>query len=70
MLIALALQLIGERGGALLAVREINFGNHRFDQIARNTGAPRDVLTPGSPWCAREGGSDLPAPVPGAPTTL
>lgn len=42
--IALALQVIGERW-ALLAVREINFGNHRFDQIARNTGAPRDILT-------------------------
>jgi DNA-binding HxlR family transcriptional regulator len=42
--IALALQVIGERW-ALLAIREINFGNHRFDQIARNTGAPRDVLT-------------------------
>ena len=29
---------------ALLAVREIAFGNHRFNQIARNTGAPRDRL--------------------------
>jgi DNA-binding HxlR family transcriptional regulator len=41
--IAAALQLIGERW-ALLAIREIAFGNHRFDAIARNTGAPRDRL--------------------------
>jgi DNA-binding HxlR family transcriptional regulator len=26
-------------------VRELIFGNYRFDQIARNTGAPRDRLT-------------------------
>jgi DNA-binding HxlR family transcriptional regulator len=42
--IAAALTLVGERW-ALLAIREINFGNHRFDQIARNTGAARDILT-------------------------
>jgi DNA-binding HxlR family transcriptional regulator len=42
--IAAALGLVGERW-ALLAIREINFGNHRFDQIARNTGAARDILT-------------------------
>jgi DNA-binding HxlR family transcriptional regulator len=42
--IAAALHLVGERW-ALLAVRELIFGNHRFDQIARNTGAPRDRLT-------------------------
>lgn len=42
--VAAALQVVGERW-AMLAIREINFGNHRFDQIARNTGAPRDVLT-------------------------
>lgn len=29
----------------MLAVREILFGNHRFSEIARNTGAPRDRLT-------------------------
>ena len=40
---AAALNLIGERW-ALLAVREIIFGNKRFDAIARNTGAPRDRL--------------------------
>lgn len=42
--IAAALAIVGERW-ALLALREINFGNHRFDQIARNTGAARDILT-------------------------
>jgi DNA-binding HxlR family transcriptional regulator len=42
--IAAALAVVGERW-ALLAIREINFGNHRFDQIARNTGAARDILT-------------------------
>jgi DNA-binding HxlR family transcriptional regulator len=41
--VAAALNLIGEKG-ALLAVREIAFGNKRFDAIARNTGAPRDRL--------------------------
>ncbi|MEU3465491.1 helix-turn-helix domain-containing protein [Streptomyces sp. NPDC006733] len=41
--VAAALQLIGERW-ALLAIREIFYGNRRFDQIVRNTGAPRDRL--------------------------
>jgi DNA-binding HxlR family transcriptional regulator len=41
--IASALELVGDRW-ALLAVREVMFGNHRFGQIARNTGAPRDRL--------------------------
>jgi DNA-binding HxlR family transcriptional regulator len=41
--VAAALSLVGEKW-ALLAIREITFGNHRFDQIARNTGAPRDRL--------------------------
>ena len=40
---AAALNLVGEKW-ALLAVREIAFGNKRFDMIARNTGAPRDRL--------------------------
>ncbi|MFE2427612.1 winged helix-turn-helix transcriptional regulator [Streptomyces sp. NPDC059373] len=40
---AATLHVIGEKW-ALLAVREIFFGNHRFDAIARNTGAPRDRL--------------------------
>lgn len=42
--IAASLQAVGEKW-SLLAVREISFGNHRFAAIARNTGAPRDVLT-------------------------
>jgi DNA-binding HxlR family transcriptional regulator len=41
--VAAALNLVGEKW-ALLAVREIAFGNKRFDAIARNTGAPRDRL--------------------------
>jgi DNA-binding HxlR family transcriptional regulator len=41
--VAAALNLVGEKW-ALLAVREIVFGNKRFDVIARNTGAPRDRL--------------------------
>ncbi|HEX4288098.1 MAG TPA: helix-turn-helix domain-containing protein [Trebonia sp.] len=41
--VAAAMNLIGEKW-ALLAVREIAFGNKRFDAIARNTGAPRDRL--------------------------
>jgi DNA-binding HxlR family transcriptional regulator len=38
------MNLVGEKW-SLLAVREIAFGNRRFDAIARNTGAPRDRLT-------------------------
>ncbi|MFD7533805.1 winged helix-turn-helix transcriptional regulator [Streptomyces sp. NPDC059849] len=40
---AAALHVVGEKW-ALLAVREIFLGNHRFEAIARNTGAPRDRL--------------------------
>jgi DNA-binding HxlR family transcriptional regulator len=42
--IANALAVIGERW-SLLALREVMFGVRRFDQIARNTGASRDILT-------------------------
>ena len=42
--VAAALNLIGEKW-TLLAVREIDLGNKRFDVIAKNTGAPRDRLT-------------------------
>jgi DNA-binding HxlR family transcriptional regulator len=42
--IADALELIGERW-ALLVVREMFWGNHRFSQIQRATGAPRDILS-------------------------
>jgi len=41
--VAATLNLVGEKW-SLLAVREIAFGNKRFDMIARNTGAPRDRL--------------------------
>ena len=41
--IAAALELVGDRW-SLLIVRELRFGNHRFSQIAINTGAPRDRL--------------------------
>lgn len=42
--IANALAVIGERW-TLLALREIMLGQRRFDQIARGTGASRDILT-------------------------
>ncbi|MFC4111275.1 winged helix-turn-helix transcriptional regulator [Nonomuraea zeae] len=42
--IANALGVVGERW-SLLAMREILLGVRRFDQIARNTGASRDILT-------------------------
>lgn len=41
--VAAALHLVGDRW-ALLVVRELLLGNHRFDELARNTGAPRDRL--------------------------
>lgn len=41
--IANTLQVVGERW-ALLAVREIEYGVHRFEQIVANTGASRDTL--------------------------
>jgi DNA-binding HxlR family transcriptional regulator len=41
--IAGALAVVGDRW-SLLAVREVMFGNHRFSEIARNTGAPRDRI--------------------------
>lgn len=41
--IANALSVIGERW-SLLALREVMLGARRFDQIARNTGASRDIL--------------------------
>lgn len=43
--VAAALQLVGERW-ALLAIREIFYGNQRFDQIVRNTGAPATASPP------------------------
>ncbi len=38
-----ALKVIGERW-TLLAIREMAYGIHRFDQIAAFTGASRDIL--------------------------
>ncbi len=42
--LAAALGLIGEKW-SMLVIRELAFGVHRFDAIAANTGAPRDILT-------------------------
>jgi DNA-binding HxlR family transcriptional regulator len=42
--IADALELIGDRW-SLLVVREIGIGVRRFNDIQRNTGAPREMLT-------------------------
>ncbi|RHW22815.1 transcriptional regulator [Nocardioides immobilis] len=42
--VARTLELVGAKW-TLLAVRELLLGNHRFDEIARFTGAPRDILT-------------------------
>ena len=41
--VARTLDVVGERW-ALLVVREAFLGSHRFDEIQRNTGAPRDIL--------------------------
>ncbi len=40
---ARTLEIVGEKW-ALLAVREVFFGNRRFDEMIRRTGAPRDTL--------------------------
>lgn len=42
--IARALDVVGEKW-SLLALREVFFGERRFDQIVARTGAPRDILT-------------------------
>jgi DNA-binding HxlR family transcriptional regulator len=42
--VAASLALVGERW-ALLAIRELSYGVHRFDRIVGFTGAPRDILT-------------------------
>ena len=41
--VASTMALIGEKW-SMLALREVFLGNHRFTDIARNTGAPRDRL--------------------------
>jgi DNA-binding HxlR family transcriptional regulator len=42
--IAGALDLVGDRW-SLLILRELGFGNYRFTEMRRRTGAPRDILT-------------------------
>lgn len=42
--VADALSVVGEKY-AFLVLREVFYGVRRFDEIQRNTGAPRDVLT-------------------------
>ncbi|WNV84657.1 helix-turn-helix domain-containing protein [Umezawaea sp. Da 62-37] len=42
--IAGSLHVLGERW-TLLAVREMSYGVHRFEQIAGHTGASRNILT-------------------------
>jgi DNA-binding HxlR family transcriptional regulator len=42
--VARTLEFVGAKW-TLLVVRELLLGNHRFDAIARYTGAPRDILT-------------------------
>lgn len=42
--IASALTFLGEKW-SFLVVRELALGVHRFDEIQRQTGAPRDILT-------------------------
>jgi DNA-binding HxlR family transcriptional regulator len=42
--VARTLEVVGDRW-ALLVVREAFLGSHRFEQIQRNTGAPRDILS-------------------------
>jgi DNA-binding HxlR family transcriptional regulator len=42
--VAGALDVIGEKW-SLLVVRELILGVHRFNEIAANTGAPRDILS-------------------------
>jgi DNA-binding HxlR family transcriptional regulator len=38
-----AMSILGAKW-AILALREISFGQYRFDEIVHNTGAPRDIL--------------------------
>lgn len=42
--VAAALDVIGEKW-SLLVIRELILGANRFNDIAANTGAPRDILT-------------------------
>ncbi|MEW1819239.1 helix-turn-helix domain-containing protein [Arthrobacter sp. NPDC080031] len=42
--VARALDVVGEKW-SLLAIREMMLGTHRFGEMVKNTGAPRDILT-------------------------
>jgi len=42
--VARTLDVVGEKW-SLLAVREMILGNHRFADMVKRTGAPRDILT-------------------------
>lgn len=42
--IAATLSLVGANW-SLLVIRELSLGNQKFNQLATNTGAPRDILT-------------------------
>lgn len=42
--VARTLDVVGEKW-SLLAVREMMLGTHRFGEIVKHTGAPRDILT-------------------------
>lgn len=42
--VARTLEVVGAKW-TLLVVRELMLDNHRFDEIVRRTGAPRDILT-------------------------
>lgn len=42
--VARTLEVVGAKW-TLLVVRELLLETHRFDEIARHTGAPRDILT-------------------------
>ena len=41
--VARTLEIVGEKW-ALLVIREVFLGNRRFDEMVRQTGAPRDTL--------------------------
>src|SRR5580765_5853048 len=41
--VARTIDIVGERW-ALLAIREVFLGVRRFDEMIRNTGAPRDTM--------------------------
>src|ERR1700733_13060373 len=56
--IARTLDIVGEKW-ALLAIREIFLGNRRFDEMVRQTGAPRDTLAARLGYRLTAAGRDL-----------